>query len=70
MSLSGRRVVEPEAEPQLHLIVGNLAVGDVPADLGDLEPLHMAQGFRGPCDGALDGSSMPLSDDPTISSTL
>src|SRR6476659_3268457 len=41
----GRSVAALEAEPALEadLEVPDLAVGDVPADLGDLEPVEVAQ---------------------------
>jgi len=34
---------------------GELAVLDVPPHVGDLEPVEVVQGPRGPADGHLDG---------------
>src|SRR5260221_9529634 len=48
-------VFQREAGLQRHLIVLHLAVLDVAARLGDLEPAQMPQGARGAGDGALHG---------------
>src|SRR3954464_2337394 len=51
---SGLGVLEGEAHLEGHLVVRDLAVLDVPTDLGDLEPPDLAQGLRGALDGSLD----------------
>ena len=49
------RLVEPEADLQRDLEMTQLVVVDVPADVGDLEPVKVVQGLRGTLDGAADG---------------
>src|SRR6185437_6789295 len=43
-----------QAELHLHLVVIDLAVDDMAADLGHLEPFEIAQGFRGGVDAVAD----------------
>src|SRR5690606_3690360 len=45
----------PEADLQTHLPVLDLPLLDLPAHLGHLEPVQVAQGFRGPADAVADG---------------
>src|SRR3712207_7888458 len=40
-----RSLLEAEADLERHLVVGDLAVGDVAADVGDLEPVDVAEGL-------------------------
>src|SRR5690606_5042600 len=51
----GASVLEREADPQRHLPVRDLAVGDMAARLGDLEPLDVADRLAGLGDGTLHG---------------
>jgi len=60
VGLSSGCFVEPEPDLQPDLDVAEFAVDDVPADLGDLEPVQPAQGSRGATDGALDRVIDPL----------
>ncbi|CAG7640370.1 hypothetical protein SBRY_30422 [Actinacidiphila bryophytorum] len=49
------RGLQAEAELETHLVVVDLAVHDVPAYLGDLEPVQAAQRLRGPADAVAQG---------------
>src|ERR1700712_5699393 len=51
---SGLGVLEGEADLEGHLVVPDLAVLHVSADLGDLEPPDLAHRLRGALDGPLD----------------
>src|SRR5947209_8085653 len=53
--LSAGRLLQLEPDLQAHLEVRDLPVDDVPADLGDLEPVQPAQRGGGPADGIADG---------------
>src|SRR5262249_55836122 len=47
--------LQPEPDLQRHLVVRDLAVDDVAADVGDLEPVEVPKGGVGAADGVLDG---------------
>src|SRR5215510_477798 len=48
-------VLQPETDLHRHLVVRDLVVHDVPADLRDLEPVEMAKRLRGTGDPVRDG---------------
>jgi hypothetical protein len=48
-------ILEPEAELHRDLEVLDMVVDDLAADLGNLEPVEMAEGVAGSADGVLDG---------------
>src|SRR5690606_37263580 len=48
-------VLEPETDLQTDLDVRDPALGELAADLGDLEPVEVAQGLRGSADAVADG---------------
>src|SRR5262249_33805526 len=47
--------LQPETDLQRHLVVRDLAVDDVAADVGDLEPVEVPKGGVGAADAVLDG---------------
>src|SRR5256886_17124130 len=49
------RLLQLEPDLEGHLEMADRAVGDVPADLGDLEPVQLAQRRSGPADRVADG---------------
>src|SRR3984957_20942148 len=53
-------VLEAEAHLEADLIVRDLAVDDLAADLGDLEPVQVPQGLPGPVQSTADGGLDPL----------
>src|SRR2546423_15059270 len=49
------RLLQLEPDLEGHLEMADRAVGDVPADLGDLEPVQLAPRRSGPADPVADG---------------
>ena len=52
---SSESLVEPEADLQRDLVVGDAALVDVAADVHHLEPVEVAQRLRGLADRTIDG---------------
>lgn len=62
--------LQPEPEFDRHLPVGYLAVLEVPADLLDLEPVQVPQGFEASAMPLRTAASTPSFEVPTISEML
>ena len=63
-------VLEAESNLERDLVVSDVALLDVAADLGDLEPVKPPEALRRFVDGALDAWVTPSGDEPVISMDL
>ena len=64
---SGLRILHPEPDLECHLEVLDLAIDEMPADVGDLEPVKASKRACRALHSDADGVVDPLVDVPTIS---
>ncbi len=55
-----RSIIQPNAYFQFDLEVGNLAILQMAAGFGDLEPVHVTQCFGGAFNGIVNGISIDV----------